>query len=315
MDSEPEVVTPAVVDEQEEHHAHIPVTDNGRAYCSTVKDHDNPYSVWSLANERLKDCIDRSPDDLFLLDEQVLMNMINRDARLTTIRMSFHREYERVMALFQRTGKLQVLRASNIYGGICSQKVYERYLTRPECLVYMTLPVVDFHDGLKALSATLLNRYDEILKAPLYDKKGNFSAKTAEVVLKAMKSVEDRVWGQSIQRVSSESKSVQVTVPIPGRSVQKTTDLMLVLDHRVKELQAELYGIRRLGEMGHQGANDNRKTSSPQRWIDGTSDSQYDPSEDWEAKRLAKLLAKEGEVVSGEEGQSASHSDQTTTDR
>jgi hypothetical protein len=297
--------------DQEEHRAHIPVTDNGKAYCSTVKDHDNPYSVWSLSCQSMRDAIDRTPDDLFLLDEQKLTVMVNHDARLNVLRMSFHREYERVMAVFQRTGNITLLRMSNIYGGICCGATFDRYLRRPECLVYLTLPMVDFYDGLKSLGNTLLSRYEEILRAPLYDKKGNFNSRTAEVVLKAMKSVEDRVYGQSIQRVSSESKSVQVTVPVPTRSVPKTTDMMLVLEHRVKELSAELYGIRRLGEQGQLAlADESRNNATPDRWeanrlaVDG---------ERWVEKRVARMLAKEGEVVSGQ-GESGSDSDKTTSD-
>jgi hypothetical protein len=310
MDSEPEVLTPTVVDDDEQNLAHIPIAENGKAYCSGVKDMNNPYSVWSVSHPSVKRALERTPDDLFLLDDNHLAKMAGADPRLRTLRMAFQREYERVILAAQRTGTLGVMKKSNIFGGIVSEQTFTRLVSRPECLAYMTMPVVDYHDSLKALSMAILQRYDEILHAPLYDKKGNFKSNIAEVVLKAIRAVEDRVWGQSVQRVSSESKSLMVSIPTPMRSVQKTTDMMLTLEARVNELQAELYGVRKLGEPGQIEAAPHQYATSPENWI---AQKGANKDLDWGPDRLAKLQArqaKEGEVGNGE-SKPEGHSDET----
>lgn len=313
MATESEVVTPSVVNDDEQNLAHIPIAENGKAYCSGVKDKNNPYSVWSVSGPSMKAALERTPDDLFLLDEAHLGNLAGADARIRTLRMAFQREYERVILIAQRTGSLGVMRKSNIFGGIVSEGVFTRLVSRPECLAYMTIPIVDYHDSLKSLSLAILQRYDEILHAPLYDKKGNFKSTNAEVVLKAIRAVEDRVWGQSVQRVSSESKTLTVALPSPTRSVQKTTDMMLSLEARVNELQAELYGVRRLGEPGQMEASKHDYSNCPENWINQKS---HNMDRDWGADRLAKLQvrqAKEGEVGNGE-NESTSDSGETTSD-
>lgn len=281
------------VTDGEEHHAHIPVTDNGKAYCGTVKDKGNPFSVWSVGSEAIKHAIERCPDDLFLLDDNQLSKMADADHRLRTMRVAFQREYERVITYYQRTGQVGVMRNSNIYGGIVGDVTYRRWLERPEVIAYLSAPVVDYHDSLKALSTTILQRYSEILNAPLTDSKGRFSAATARVVLEAIKAVEDRVWGQSVQRVSSESKSVQVTVPVPTRGVAKTTDMMLVMEQKIRELQAELYGVRKLGEPGQYDAGGYEDNRSPDAW---EANRILVKGEKWPEK-AAKRLAKDGEVI------------------
>lgn len=240
--------------EQDEHVAHIPVTDNGRTFCGTVKDSNNPYSVWSVSPPKLQDAIDRTPADLYLYNESQLSSMTGHDPRLRTLRVSFQREYERVITYFQRTGQLTQMKMTNIWGGLCSESMWHRFLSKPECVVYMTMPVVDYFDSLKALSMTMLQRYDEILRAPVVDKDGKLIVGAAKVVLEAMNSIEDRIYGKALQRMSGEMKSVQVTVPVPPRSLAKTTDIMITLERRVKELSAELYGIRKTADMGQLGA-------------------------------------------------------------
>lgn len=248
----------------EPYNAHLPVTDNGKTFCGTVKDDNNPYSVWSVSPPKLQDAIDRAPADLYLLAENQIAPMVGFDARLRTLRVSFQREYERVITHFQRTGQLQTMKLNNIFGGIVSDATFYRMLQKPECVVYMTMPLVDYFDSLKALSTTMLERYDEIIRSPVVDKDGKLMVGAARVVLEAMNAVEDRIFGKALQRMSGEIKSVNVTVPVPPRSLGKTTDILLTLERRVKELSAELYGMRKEGDVGQlNSTSDNTSQRSP----------------------------------------------------
>lgn len=237
-----------VVEPEEGHVAHIPVAANGKPFCATVKDHNNPYSVWSVSPPRMRDAIDTAPDDLYLLEESAINKKIGNDPRCRTLRISFQREYERVLTYFQRTGVTPIMRMTNVFGGICSEPAFSKLIKRPEVVVFLTMPIVDYFDSLGALQMTMLQRYQEILNAKVVDKDGKLIVGAARVVLEAIRGIEDRVLGKAVQRISSEMKSVQVTVPVAPRSLGQTTDMMLDMERRIKELSAELYGVRMLGE-------------------------------------------------------------------
>jgi hypothetical protein len=310
MADESVVVTAEVTEEHNEHLAHVPISENGKPYCMTVKDKNNPYSVVSRCSGKLKDAIESIPDELFLLDDQRLSVMCNADHRLKMLRVAFHREYERVILMFQRTGYLGTINASAVFGGICSFNAWTRILDYPEKMAYLTSPIVDYYDGLKSLQSTILERYQELLTAPVFDGKGKFLVGNARVVLAAVMAVEDRIFGKAVQRVSSESKSLNVTVPVASRSIPETADKMLRLEERIKELQAELYGVRKLGEPGQYGAHEAEHKLSPDAYV--KSRESYVPG--WSER----LLAREGYQSDGEdeksESDSSGSSDKATSD-
>lgn len=291
----------------EENVAHVPVSDNGKVHCASIKDKDNPYSVYSLSPRVMREALLAVPDEFFLLDEQQLSKMACADARLRTMRVTLQREYERVITYFQRTGQLHAMRMTNIFGGIITEPTFYKMIRKPENLAYMTMPIVDYHDSLKSLSLTILQRYDEILNVRLVDDKGNLKVGTARVVLEAMRGIEDRVWGKALQRISAETKSVQITVPVPERSMGRTTDMMLSLEQRVKELSAELYGVRKLGEPGQLNVSSWESARSPESYI--TEKENRSPG--WTERRLK---AKEGEVVDGTPDTEESDREATSSD-
>lgn len=262
MADQAEVVTP-----DEGHAAHVPVAANGKAFCGTVKDRTNPYSVWSVSPAKLRDAIDLTSEDFYLLDEQVLAKMVGPDARIRLLRISFQREYERVISYYQRTGMLGLMKMSLIYGGICTQVAFDKLIARPLVMTYLTVPLADYFDSLGALQMQMLQRYQEILNAPILDKNGDLHVGRARLVLEAIRGIEDRVLGKAVQRISSENKSVQVVVPHTDRTMLQTTDMMLDMERRIKELTSELYGVRQLAEGDQRGKAKTAAERSPENLI------------------------------------------------
>lgn len=92
-----------------------------------------------------------------------------------------------------------------IYKGICEHPTFYGILKNPKRLAFIIRPV-DNHDiESKSLFLDGLKRYREIMAAPLYDKNGNFLSATANTIIKAVESLDQRLHGSPLQRIQKQS--------------------------------------------------------------------------------------------------------------
>lgn len=195
---------------------------------------DRYQGLGSFVSEAVRTAISKVPLEYFELTEKELRGKAKPTPTDYALRVSFWREFEKVML----NGGQGVITNSKIFFGICHEtQFYTRFLKLPAKVAWLVKPMQTYQKECEAVLARGTERLWELVELPIYNKKGLPDAKLAEIVLKTIKSIEDRVQGMAVQR----QQRVQVNVGADSSpAALKGTESMDAIDARIKDLERQL---------------------------------------------------------------------------
>ena len=171
-----------------------------------IIDRENPFSVYNLCPQSVKDGIDNVPEYLWLLTPREMEKEYEGD--LTNVdrmlRHSFWLEYD----VAQKRGRPMVM--ENVFRGVCSRSMFDKFISKtPHRFAYMLKPPENYRVALEEILELGVRELREIIKAPIhfFDKKGNklTDSKLAGVKVKIVEALMNRLQGMPVHR------SMQVT--------------------------------------------------------------------------------------------------------
>lgn len=187
-----------------------------------------------------------NPDDL-LLDEDTLRSRFKATILDHELKQAFWKE----LALAQKQSRK--MKDANVYQGRCvSSYFYSKVLMDKNRMPWMLHPVSSYEDKIESILDSTVQRYNEILQMDIscqrarmeWDDEANkykrvyytdTDAKKALVLLQAIKNIEDRVKGATLQ------KQLMIKTSTPSVREDETADIdMVAVDARLKELEGKL---------------------------------------------------------------------------
>ena len=184
------------------------------------------------------------PEDL-KLNEEELRSRFNVTVLDYELKQAFWRE----MALAQKQDRK--MSDSNIFKGRCSSAYfYNKFMPDSSRLAWVMHPVSSYEEKIESILDSTVKRYNEILKMDITTQKKRFvedsdgkvkreyytdvDPKKALVLLAAIKNIEDRVKGATLQ------KQLQIRTTEPSKFEGLAEINMAAVDERIKELEARI---------------------------------------------------------------------------
>jgi hypothetical protein len=199
----------------------------------SIVDQADPFSLVNMVSERLKELILLLPEELFLLSERDLKNRFRPTSTDYALRVSFWREFER--AAVRGKGKIQ---CTAVFAGICSEAYFfNKFITNEAKLAWMVRPLQTYQREMEAILARGTERLWELIEIKIKDGKGKIDPKLADILLKTITVVENRVKGMAVQR--TEQKSLNVNLG-SGEKVSRALESMDDIEQRIKLLEVEV---------------------------------------------------------------------------
>ena len=178
-------------------------------------DSENPKSINSIA----PDCFTRHLEnqhllDLLDLDEYDLQKKVKPTPTQNRLRLSFWREYDRVM----QNGRSNVMVTRNIFRGIMAKENFYRLMKHDvKVVAWILKPPTNYVNMMEEALQFSMHRVREMLEFPLFKttvvKKGDKEmvkrvpdVKVAELIFKIMQQMDLRVQGAIVKRVQQEVK-------------------------------------------------------------------------------------------------------------
>lgn len=234
-----------------------------------VFDKKNPYSVINVVNDTLLKAIKNVPHEVILLDEVDLRKRVSPETVDYVLRISFWREYTRIITEARKTGTLKKMTCANVYTGLTSDAYfYKRIMKYPTRMGYMITPMPKYINRMEALIMRFVERLDEIVEIPFYDKKPGGSKKPNQanirIFMDAFKYLDERIKGGTVKRIESKNMNVNLsTTQLPETATPKMIDKM---SDEIKKLEAELH-VATNG--GGDGNSDNKDLSNEENKDNG----------------------------------------------
>lgn len=201
-----------------------------------------------LIPEKIRVAYSELPDHLRGISEAELRNTHNYTVTDERLRVSFWRQVTECT----KSGKQIV--AKKIFTGICSEPYfYQKYLTNPNKIAWMLQPVMPYEARTDALLNLAVSRYEEIINMditttkktivgidddgkPKHEYIKQIDVKKAELLLKTINVIEDRVKGMATQ------KSVNINETAPAGAKVEAMDM--------KEVEKKIASLQRLERDG-----------------------------------------------------------------
>ena len=190
--------------------------------------------------QAIEDLAYENPDYLDA-DERALKKVVNDALRKADrnpigplenrLRVGFWNEYNRAQDV---RGKMDMTR---VFAGVCtSQYFFHNVLRNKERLAWMLCPPVAYMNAMEEALLHGIEQIRDILDAPLYDKKGTLISKNAELLLRTVQWLDQRVKGAIIQKMDTRSLVLhgnmndkpQNSEPVSVDQLQKQIDELAV---------------------------------------------------------------------------------------
>ena len=202
----------------------------------------DPRSLINLVPSTVQDFMVRAfsvRPDLFGQDERIVYKALRTEGREPTptdnrLRLKFWDEYDRAQAQLDRMQMVAV------YTGVCSREYFsQRYLTFPEKVAWLMTPPASYVVKMEEALAFGIEQLRDVLEQPMFDSKGNFNTKLAELKAKIVAMLDLRVKGGVTQRVEQTTKSFNVTLSQSASEVSQAAveASMVEIEKRLKELE------------------------------------------------------------------------------
>lgn len=200
----------------------------------TIRDESDSNSLIHYLSPKLKEAVLKLPD-MFL---EITENQLKRRCRPTptdySLRVSFWREFER--AMWRGKGRIT---SAQIFAGICTDTYFYNYfLKNPSKLAWMIRPLQVYQKEMEAILHRCTERLWDLVNIEITNPRTKkVDPKLADIVLKTVTQVENRVHGMAVQR--TEQKSMNVNVVTRSKANQNI-ETMDELDARINAIEAEI---------------------------------------------------------------------------
>lgn len=206
---------------------------------------DNDLTIFERGSSffptRLAEALDRVPVQYRDMEASELEKIVKPSPVIKMLQVAFNRELERAT----RTGKQ--FSTKRVYEDICSAATFSRMIDNPAELAYVTKKIPQYEVAIESVLMDAAEKYREIINLPIrrkvsmVTKSGEvveneiIDAKLAAVVISAIKNLEDRIHGKSLQ------KNINITTNQP--EVRDNEQAFLdkeTIDKKIKELEESL---------------------------------------------------------------------------
>lgn len=195
--------------------------DNNHAV--SFEDKEDPFSLYNITNSgHIKATLDDAKaQEMLLTEEGALRRQIKPTSTINKLRIAFWMEYDR--AINQKCK----MNLTNVYRGICFYEYFVRIFRDAKFLhnaVWILKPRQNYSMVMNEALDMANHRLREIIEMPIYDqidvvdsqgkkrKKRVPNTKTAELILKAQKVLDERVKGGTVYKAAQPTTSVNVNV-------------------------------------------------------------------------------------------------------
>lgn len=200
----------------------------------SVSDSDNPRSIINLVPGAVREAIDSLGSDLLGMTEKELEALTPHGSWTVTdrrLRTAFWIEYGRAQDLGQH------MNIGNVFNGVCSKPYfYSSVLKNKPRLAYLLLAPQDYRVAMEEALGFGVDRLREILEMPIFDENSKPNPKVADVILKAVQMLDQRVKGAVVQ------KNLNVNVGSDGKSPNDAKDAQPQTMEEIERRLAELEG-------------------------------------------------------------------------
>jgi len=198
----------------------------------------------SVYGDTLREAIEAIPKEILDMSEEKLTAYLNPSFKLYMIKRAF---WEEMLASQESGTSMTAIRIFE--GRVAKSYFYREILKNHHIMAWITQPLMEYEDKTKVLLDKAVERYDELISIDIKisrrtqdkDEDGKWiyvddvDPKKALIVLQAIKSLEDRVKGASVQRqVSIHTKEPN------GPGLRESSLNMSKIDERLEELEQQL---------------------------------------------------------------------------
>jgi hypothetical protein len=205
-----------------------------------IKDKNNPNSAINIAPQSVSRAIGMIPDEFFELTPHELQEKFRkeRQGRYTKdteieekLRIAFWREYDRA------SDYGSMMQIERICSGICHISVFNKAMTNSYRAAYICSPPEDYITTVQELLKIGLDQIRDILLQPHVDEQGRPQPRMADVKMKIVESLTNRVKGMVAHRVETKNLNVNMDADNarPKTEVSHLTDPDEI-DRRLQEL-------------------------------------------------------------------------------
>jgi len=188
----------------------------------SFQDREDPFCLYHITNSgHIKATLDNDRvNEMLMMEEHNLRKKVKPSPTINRLRITFWMEYQRAMD--QRCKMV----LQNVYRGVCSYEYFQKIFYDIKHLhnaVWILKPRQNYAVVMNEALDTANMRLREILEMPIYDlvddpksksgrKKRIPNTKTAELILKAQKVLDERVKGAIVQKATAPSNAVNINV-------------------------------------------------------------------------------------------------------
>lgn len=192
---------------------------------------DTLTSLAEVCRGQLQTAILDLPLDLVSMDESELIGRIKPSEILWGLRQRFWEHFNDV--LNDTKLEVKVLHSSKIYNGVCCKRVWQKTLKNREAMAFICRPIKSMEEEFDLLAVISQSRMKELVRLSLAPEKDNFSASKAKIVLQTIAMIQNRKYGNTIQRNLSLSVKEH-------RKIQNKPKNVEALESEIKNLEKEL---------------------------------------------------------------------------
>lgn len=229
-------------------HSHSQPDEPTARLDEAIRDRSVSTSVISICPDFLKDAIDRIPNEAFTMTDREINCLFRKPGQYDAhaeidekLRISFWREYHEAAA----QGKALNIRA--VIAGICQYGYFiKNFVSHPWRLAYMLVPPADYVTTMEELLKLGLEQIRDILLLPHIDPvTGRPDARMADVKMKILERVENRVKGMVAHRVETRNLNLNAEVEAPTRKLSGAENLTTIeeIEARLSELRGEALDV------------------------------------------------------------------------
>lgn len=215
-----------------------------------VLDRSNPRAVINLVPESWVRAIERLAQEFpeFMdLDERSLKEEISKAFKAkkiregltkinptdNRIRMGFWNEYNRAC------DRKKPMVMSSVYAGVCTAAYADHeVIARPQKLAWILTPPTSYTNTMEEALLFGIECLRDILETPLRTSSGGLDVKAAELVLKTVQFLDQRVKGAVVQKVDTRSLIMHGKVEVPAlaqpQSIEEVKEQLAKLEDRTR---------------------------------------------------------------------------------
>lgn len=194
-------------------------------------DQSNPRALINLVPNSLREVMNTLDDRYRYMTESELKRKCDAEVREARLRISFWIEYNAA----QKTGRM--MNIANVVRGNTSMDYWENVVLKDSAKVaFIITPPKDYLVAMHELLDLGLEKLREIIKAPLFDKRGAFDSKAADKVIKAVHTIESRLKGAVVQ------KTVNLNADVNAGEIG--VDPVNINTANLEELEAQVARVR-----------------------------------------------------------------------